>query len=123
MAFEKKPAIGFYDTAEENQRSKEAGEEFRPQTLEQLEGKRRAVSVQLHLVRAIVPCPPVYLLDYCLIDHINQAALRQLHALLHAEPLPFLHVSKAVTPAFRCASAYRLGTASCLHGKILQASL
>lgn len=43
VAFEKKPAIGFFDTAEENQRSKEVGEEFRPQTLEQLEGRRRAV--------------------------------------------------------------------------------
>ena len=45
VAFEKKPAIGFFDTAEENQRSKEVGEEFRPQTLEQLEGRRRAVRV------------------------------------------------------------------------------
>lgn len=43
VAFEKKPAIGFFDTADENQRSKEVGEEFRPQTLEQLEGRRRAV--------------------------------------------------------------------------------
>lgn len=47
VAFEKKPAIGFYDTAEENQKSKEVGEEFRPQTLEQLEGRRRAVSIEL----------------------------------------------------------------------------
>lgn len=47
VAFEKKPAIGFYDTAEENQKSKEVGAEFRPQTLEQLEGRRRAV------------CPPL----------------------------------------------------------------
>lgn len=47
VAFEKKPAIGFFDTAEENQRSKEVGEEFRPQTLEQLEGRRRAVCHQL----------------------------------------------------------------------------
>ena len=43
VAFEKRPAIGFFDTAEENQRSKEVGEEFRPQTLEELEGKRRKV--------------------------------------------------------------------------------
>lgn len=47
VAFEKKPAIGFFDTADENQRSKEVGEEFRPQTLEQLEGRRRAVSLTL----------------------------------------------------------------------------
>lgn len=48
VAFEKKPAIGFFDTAEENQRSKEVGQEFRPQTLEQLEGRRRAVHFTSH---------------------------------------------------------------------------
>ena len=47
VAFEKKPAVGFFDTADENQRSKEVGEEFRPHTLEQLEGRRRAVSLTL----------------------------------------------------------------------------
>lgn len=50
VAFEKRPAIGFYDTAEENQRSKEVGEEFRPQTLEELEGKRRKVPFVLTLI-------------------------------------------------------------------------
>lgn len=45
VAFEKRPAIGFFDTAEENQRSKEVGEVFRPQTLEELEGKRRKVGM------------------------------------------------------------------------------
>ncbi|KAL3148491.1 hypothetical protein ABBQ38_013933 [Trebouxia sp. C0009 RCD-2024] len=53
VAFEKKPAIGFFDTAEENQRSKEVGEEFRPQTLEQLEGRRRA-DIEKALMRADV---------------------------------------------------------------------
>ena len=45
VAFEKRPAIGFFDTAEENQRSKEVGEEFRPQTLEEIEGRRRKVQL------------------------------------------------------------------------------
>ncbi len=58
VAFEKKPAIGFFDTADENQRSKEVGEEFRPQTLEQLEGRRRAVCIvpdaKLHSVAVLV---------------------------------------------------------------------
>ncbi|KAK9818201.1 hypothetical protein WJX72_008746 [[Myrmecia] bisecta] len=41
VAFEKKPAMGFYDTGEEAQTSKEIGKEFKPVTLEELEGKRR----------------------------------------------------------------------------------
>lgn len=53
VAFEKKPAVGFFDTADENQRSKEVGEEFRPQTLEQLEGRRRA-DIEKALMRADV---------------------------------------------------------------------
>ena len=57
VAFEKKPAIGFFDTADENQRSKEVGEEFRPQTLEQLEGRRRAVGLIL-----IAKCQLSYML-------------------------------------------------------------
>ena len=46
VAFEKAPATGFYDVGDEKQRTKELGQEFRPQTLEELEGKRRKVSVK-----------------------------------------------------------------------------
>ena len=57
VAFEKRPAIGFFDTAEENQRSKEVGEEFRPQTLEEIEGRRRKVQLQLLLLcNMLLPC-------------------------------------------------------------------
>ena len=35
--------MGFYDTGEEGDRTKEMREQFRPQTLEELEGRRRQV--------------------------------------------------------------------------------
>jgi len=41
VAFEKRAPHGFYDTSQEAQLSKELGKEFRPVTLEELEGKRR----------------------------------------------------------------------------------
>eukprot|EP00798_Chlamydomonas_sp_ICE-L_P017404 gene17404-23704_t len=41
VAFEKKPAAGFFDTNEEVNRSKELQIEFRPITVEEIEGKRR----------------------------------------------------------------------------------
>ncbi|GAX75409.1 hypothetical protein CEUSTIGMA_g2853.t1 [Chlamydomonas eustigma] len=41
VAFEKKPAAGFFDTNEEDQVTKEIQQEFRPVTVEELEGKRR----------------------------------------------------------------------------------
>lgn len=43
VAFEHKPAIGFYDTAEEQRMTKDIGQEFRPATLEEMEGRRRKV--------------------------------------------------------------------------------
>ena len=44
VAFEKRPASGFYDVGEEQQMTKEMGQEFRPVTLEEMEGKRRKVA-------------------------------------------------------------------------------
>uniref|UniRef100_A0A7S0WNZ6 Uncharacterized protein n=1 Tax=Chlamydomonas leiostraca TaxID=1034604 RepID=A0A7S0WNZ6_9CHLO len=41
VAFEKKPASGFFDTSDEQMRSKELQQEFRPVTVEELEGRRR----------------------------------------------------------------------------------
>ncbi|GBF97104.1 hypothetical protein Rsub_10115 [Raphidocelis subcapitata] len=41
VPFEKKPAPGFYDTAEEAVAAKGLREEFRPVTIEEMEGKRR----------------------------------------------------------------------------------
>lgn len=41
VAFEHKPAIGFYDTGEEQRTTKEIGQQFRPVTLEEMEGRRR----------------------------------------------------------------------------------
>ena len=52
VAFEKKPAMGFFDTGAEQDRSKEIGQEFRPTTLEDMEGRRRKV----HECRP--PCRP-----------------------------------------------------------------
>lgn len=43
VAFEKRPTAGFYDTGEEQQLTKEMGQEFRPVTLEEMEGRRRKV--------------------------------------------------------------------------------
>ncbi len=43
VPFEKKPAAGFFDVEEEKERTREVGREFRPVTLEELEGKRRKV--------------------------------------------------------------------------------
>ena len=45
VAFEKRPTAGFYDTGEEKEMTKEMGKEFRPVTLEEMEGKRRKVSI------------------------------------------------------------------------------
>eukprot|EP00210_Caulerpa_lentillifera_P006768 g6467.t1 len=41
VAFEKKPPIGFFDTSEEQERTKEVAKQFRPASLQQMEGKRR----------------------------------------------------------------------------------
>lgn len=43
VAFEKAPAAGFFDTGEEKDRTREIGKEFRPATLEEMEGRRRKV--------------------------------------------------------------------------------
>ena len=43
MPFEKKPAPGFYDTGDEVAATKSMREEFRPVTIEEMEGKRRKV--------------------------------------------------------------------------------
>ncbi len=48
VAFEKVPAQGFYDTAAEKEMAKELGKEFRPLTLEEMEGRRRKVKPLLH---------------------------------------------------------------------------
>ena len=44
VAFEKKPAMGFFETGAEEDRTKEIGREFRPTTLEDMEGRRRKVN-------------------------------------------------------------------------------
>ncbi|KAK9814983.1 hypothetical protein WJX73_003873 [Symbiochloris irregularis] len=41
VAFEHRPAMGFFDTGEEERKTKEVGQEFRPATLEEMEGRRR----------------------------------------------------------------------------------
>ena len=43
VAFEKRPAAGFFDTGAEQDMTKEMGKEFRPVTLEEMEGRRRKV--------------------------------------------------------------------------------
>ena len=48
VAFEKKPAMGFFDTGAEDDRTKEIGREFRPTTLEDMEGRRRKVNGGTH---------------------------------------------------------------------------
>ena len=45
VAFEKKPAPGFYDTGSETAMTKDMQQEFRPTTVEEMEGKRRKVRV------------------------------------------------------------------------------
>ena len=43
VAFEHRPAPGFFDVGEENARTKEIGLQFRPTTIEEMEGRRRKV--------------------------------------------------------------------------------
>eukprot|EP00879_Flechtneria_rotunda_P024785 GHRR01026297.1.p1 GENE.GHRR01026297.1~~GHRR01026297.1.p1 ORF type:complete len:287 (+),score=97.98 GHRR01026297.1:267-1127(+) len=43
VAFEKKPVPGFYDTGAEDRMTKEMQQEFRPTTVEEMEGKKRRV--------------------------------------------------------------------------------
>jgi pre-mRNA-splicing factor CDC5/CEF1 len=43
VPFEKAPAPGFFDTGPEKELTREVGKEFRPVTLEEMEGKRRKV--------------------------------------------------------------------------------
>ena len=43
VAFEQRPAPGFYDTAAEQATTREVGREFRPTTVEEIEGKRPRV--------------------------------------------------------------------------------
>jgi hypothetical protein len=49
VVFEKKPAPGFFDTGAEQVSTKTIGQEFRPITLEELEGKKRKVGGQGHV--------------------------------------------------------------------------
>ena len=44
VAFEKQPAPGFFDTASEQQLTKQMSQEFRPVLVQELEGRRRKVS-------------------------------------------------------------------------------
>jgi hypothetical protein len=46
VAFEKRPAPGFFDTAGEQATTREVGREFRPTTVEEIEGKRPRVRCQ-----------------------------------------------------------------------------
>lgn len=41
MAFERKPAAGFFDTSEEIAVTKQVVQEFRPTTVEEIEGRKR----------------------------------------------------------------------------------
>lgn len=50
VAFEKKPAPGFFDTADEQRTAKQMQQEFRPVTIEEMEGKRRRVSNVLRVL-------------------------------------------------------------------------
>lgn len=52
VAFENAPAPGFYDTSGEKDTTKELARQFRPTTLEELEGgkRRKARPVALHVV-------------------------------------------------------------------------
>ena len=59
VAFEKAPAIGYYDTAAEREMTKELGKEFRPMTLEEMEGRRRKVRRQWRQFTS-EPCPSVH---------------------------------------------------------------
>lgn len=43
VAFERAVPVGFYNIASERERTKEMSQEFRPVTLQELEGKRRKV--------------------------------------------------------------------------------
>lgn len=56
MAFEKKPAPGFYDTGAENAMTKDMQQEFRPTTVEEMEGKRRKVGCLV----ACAHCSPTH---------------------------------------------------------------
>lgn len=53
VAFEKKPAPGFYDTGAENAMTKDMQQEFRPTTVEEMEGKRRKVGAAFVVVRSV----------------------------------------------------------------------
>lgn len=46
VAFEKKPAPGFYDTGSEVAMTRDMQQEFRPTTVEEMEGKRRKVGLR-----------------------------------------------------------------------------
>lgn len=50
VAFEKKPVPGFYDTGDEVRQTREMQQEFRPTTVEEMEGKRRKVSLPVVIV-------------------------------------------------------------------------
>ena len=63
VAFEKAPAAGFFDTGVEKDRTREIGKEFRPATLEEMEGRRRkvcALSICCIHVPAVGPDPRLY---------------------------------------------------------------
>ena len=60
VAFEKRPAPGFYDVANENDRTKEVGRQFRPVTLEEMEGKRRAVRLPLQTPACVMQLSVIF---------------------------------------------------------------
>lgn len=65
VAFEKRPAQGFYDVGEEQQMTKQMGQEFRPVTLEEMEGKRRKVRAQLCSIS------PALTVSVCLLQAVS----------------------------------------------------
>lgn len=111
VAFEKKPAPGFYDTGAETSMTKDMQQEFRPTTVEEMEGKRRKVrtsrlSVFLHMALA------------CAVDvHVRMCA-KQAHGLderKHApdsglRPYGYARVHSTGTT---CAQAHALTDAHC----------
>jgi hypothetical protein len=68
VAFEKKPAPGFYDTGAETSMTKDMQQEFRPTTVEEMEGKRRKVRTRL----CVCFHKPLHALWLC-IAHVHQA--------------------------------------------------
>ena len=87
VAFERKPAQGFFDVEEERQMTREMGKEFRPVTLEEMEGRRRKAGLSPPIKVNTQDVLPLYATAAI---HIPDSLPRMQDIVMHSQFRPLL---------------------------------